>query len=429
MLHKRQYWGARWLRNCEEVWHLFVMELMRVFRDPGVITIFFVAGLAYPILYKVLYWNNAIDAVPVAVVDMSASSHSRRFIHKWEACREVTVAYTCTSMEEAEELMRKQKIHGIMYFPSDYAYHIETTNGQARIGLYCDMTSFLYMKSVFMSANQVMLDEMHNIQMDRFERMGMGHEISWVLTQGAPYEETALFCPSGGYSDFIIPGVLVLILHQTLFLGIGMLAGTAREENETLFFLPGRRRHRAVFRIILGRGMAYFVIYYLLSAILLILMPRLFGLPHVGRPTDIMLFIAPFLMATIFFSMTVSLCVRNRETGMVTLIMTSLIFLFISGLSWPGAAVPEAWKQVSYAIPSTFGINGYIHLSTQGATLMQTLWEYKALWILTGVYFIAASVGLYLQGVMYEKIMDKPQVGITELKFEEDDTTPLQPQH
>lgn len=399
----KEFWVARLLKNLEEIWDIFTYELLRIFRDPGVITIFFVAGLAYPVLYRVLYWNDQLNDVPVAIVDMSASGHSRRFIHKWEATPEVKVAYICHSMQEAEQLMKEQKIHGILYFPTDYAYHIETGNGQARISLYCDMSSFLYMKSVYLSINQVMLDEMHGIQMDRFERMGYGEELSWVLTQGAPYEEEALFCPSGGYASFIIAPVLILILHQTLFFGIGMLAGTAREENETLFFIPGRRRHRAVFRIIFGRSGAYFLVYLLLSAIVLILYPRLFGIPHVGSPATVLLFMIPFLIATIYFSMFFSLFVRNRETGMVTLVTTSLIFLFISGISWPGVCVPESWQMVGRGIPSTFGINGFVKISTQGANLNQVLPEYMGLWIQAAIYFVLATVGLYAQGRWYEE--------------------------
>lgn len=399
----KDFWKARLLRNLEEMWDIFVGELKRIFRDPGVVTIFFVAGLAYPVLYRVLYWNDQINDVPVAVVDMSGSVHSRRFIHKWEATPEVKVAYVCQSMQQAERLMKEQKIHGILYIPSDYAYHIETTNGSAKISLYCDMSSFLYMKSVYMSCNQVMLDEMHGIQMDRFERMGYGEELSWVLTQGAPYEETALFCPSGGYASFIIAPVLVLILHQTLFFGIGMLAGTAREENETLFFIPGRRRHRAVFRIIFGRSAAYFAVYLVMSAILLVLFPRLFGIPHVGEVGDILLFSVPFVLATIYFSMFVSLFVRNRETGMVMFVTTSLIFLFISGISWPGVCVPDSWIRVGQLIPSTFGINGFVKINTEGATLNQVAPEYLGLWIQAGIYFVLASLGLYLQGRFYDK--------------------------
>lgn len=397
---RNEIFAARLLQQFSDIRKIFVTELWRILRDPGVVTIFFIAGLLYPILYKVLYWNEQAYEIPVAVVDLSCSSDSRRLLHKWNATPDVSIAYQCQNMEEAEMLMKEQKIHGILYIPTDYAYHIQTTNGQARISLYCDMSTFLYMKGIYMSMNKVMLDEMHAIQMDRFERSGFGQNTSWVLTQGAPYDEVALFCPSGGYSSFIIPPVLMLILHQTLLLGICMLAGTAREENETLFFLPGRRRRRGAMRIIFGRSLAYLLIYYILSMILLIIYPRILNIPHISNPLDILLFITPFLLSTIFFSMTASLFVRNRETGMVLFITTSLIFLFISGISWPEASVPELWKMLGRLIPSTWGIQGFVHMNTMGATIHQVAHEYGALWILSGVYFLTASIGLMLQGIL-----------------------------
>ena len=46
----------------------------------------------------------------MAVVDLSQSSDSRRFIQKIDATREVDVAYKCVSMAEAQELMEERKV-------------------------------------------------------------------------------------------------------------------------------------------------------------------------------------------------------------------------------------------------------------------------------------------------------------------------------
>jgi len=47
------------------MWNAFINELKRVFRDPGVMVIFVVATLAYPLIYKAVYWNEQITDVPV----------------------------------------------------------------------------------------------------------------------------------------------------------------------------------------------------------------------------------------------------------------------------------------------------------------------------------------------------------------------------
>lgn len=366
------------------MWRDFVNELWRIFKDPGVTVIFIVATLAYPLIYKAVYWNEQITDVPVAVVDLSNSPASRDFLHKWNASPDVKLCYTCTSMAEAEKLLRNQKVHGIIYFPRDYEKQLADPLGQAHISLYCDMSSFLYMKAIYLSCNQVMLESMRNIQIDRYEQMGMGKEFAWALVQDAPYSETALFTPTGGYGSFLIPAVLVLILHQTLLFGICMLGGTAREENIDQYS----------FHSLIGRACAYFLIYYALAAILLGFFPRLFDIPHIGAIGDLLLFIVPYILAVVFFSMCVSVFIRNRESGLVLLISTSLIFLFMAGISWPKEMIPNAWLYLSYFIPYTWGAHGFIHINSMGASLATTSMEYIALWGLTALYFVLA-VGLF----------------------------------
>jgi len=392
-----RYLYRHWLQ-LKESGTIFTNELYRIFHDGGVMIIFFLATLVYPFLYKAMYWNEQITDIPVAVVDLSNSQESREFLHQLNATPDVLLAYTCTSMDEAEILLRDQKVHGIIYFPRDYARQLADPLGQAHISLYCDMSSFLYMKGIYLSCNMVMLESMRNVQIDRYEKMGYSDEFSWKLVQASPYTATTLFSPTGGYGSFLVPAVLVMVLHQTLFFGICMLAGTMREERKELYRLPGRKRGYSAFRTIIGRGAAYFVIYYALAAIILGFLPRLFDLPHVGNIIDILSFNVPFILSVIFMSICVGFFIRNREAGFVLLISTSLIFLFIAGISWPKEMIPMGWRVVSYCIPYTWAANGFIHINSMGATLWQTRTEYMALWGLTLVYFGLSIVMFLIAG-------------------------------
>lgn len=377
---------------------MFAHEMKRIFSNSGVLVIFFLGSLAYPFLYKAMYWNEQITDIPVAVVDMSCSNESREFLHKWAAAPDVKIAYTCTSMAEAERLLRDQKVHGIIYFPADYASQLADPLGQAHISLYCDMSSFLYMKGLYMSCNLVMIESMQNVQIDRYEQMGIGKEFAWQLVQEAPYAERALFSPTGGYGSFLIPAVLVMILHQTLFFGICMLAGAIKEEKSELYRIPGRRRGYSAFRTIIGRGGAYFVIYYGLAAILLGFLPRLFDLPHIGAIEDILRFNVPFILSVVFFALCVGFFIRNQESSIVLLITTSLIFLFIAGISWPKELVPDGWRYLSYLIPYTWASHGFIHINSMGASLWDVRTEYMALWILAAAYFLIAVLMFIIAG-------------------------------
>ncbi len=388
------------LRNASKtvrfVWRVITDTVSAVFHDGGVITIFFVASLIYPVLYGFLCWENTVKEVPIIAVDLSGSHESMRFLRKVDASPDVKIVYRCTSMTEAERLLKAQKAHGIIYFPRDYADNLKGLRGQAHVSLYCDMTTFLYMKNLLLPANMVMLEEMHQIQLKRLNSLGISDELAYELTQGAPYEETKLYNPIDGYGSFLIPPVLVLIILQTMFLGICMLRGTFYEEKQTIYQANAHHFSHAIL-VTIGMALAFFIIYIGLSVIDLILIPHVFkNLPHIGNPVYILRFIVPMLLATIFFSLFVSGFLHNRETGMVILLPTSLIFLFIAGVSWPQPCIPKAWRILSYFFPSTWSMHGYLHLSSMGANMLQIKKEFDALWMLTGFYFVLTVVQQYI---------------------------------
>ena len=79
---------------------------------------------------------------------------------------------------------------------------------------------------------------------------------------------------------------------------------------------------------------------------------------------------------------------RYRENVILLVVFTSIPFLFLTGLSWPQSNIPGFWQGVSTILPSTFGVRGFIRLNMMGATLADIRFEYRALWILTTIYFL-----------------------------------------
>ena len=63
---------SKWLK-VQETGSVFTNELLRIFRDPGVVVIFFVATLAYPILYNFIYWK-AKSVLRIVLILLSPDS-------------------------------------------------------------------------------------------------------------------------------------------------------------------------------------------------------------------------------------------------------------------------------------------------------------------------------------------------------------------
>ena len=381
------------MRLLKDIWDVFVIEVQRVLHDKGVILIFFIATLLYPLIFGAIYRNELVRHLPVAVVDESRSEASHRFIHKLDATPEMRVDYHCCNMAEAKHLMQQRRIHGIVLFPHDYDYRL--AHGEtARVCLFCDMSSFLYYRSVLSGTSAVLLDEMQQVEVERYGLAGITGEGADELVQPIPFDDVKLYSPAGGFTSFLVPALLVLVVHQTLFLGIGILVGTAREDRRTLRVIPPHLRLEGRTRVVVGRALAYLALYLPIVAVDLVLMPRGFGLPHIGRIGDLCVFLLPFMLATVFFCMTVCSFVRERDTGIITCIFFSVVLLFLSGAIWPSCNMPSFWRLFSYLFPSTHGIQGFIRINTMGATLAEVKFEYLMLWLQTALYFATSCLCL-----------------------------------
>ena len=374
----------------EDIFFIWKDELKNVFRDAGVLIFFFLVPLAYPLLYSFIYNNEVVRDAKLVVVDQSDSYLSREFTRRVNATADVEVVSTCTDMAEAKRYLDEKKAYGILYFPESFSKEVYRGE-QATVSLYCDMSSLLFYKAFLLSATEVSLDLGREIQLSR---LSSGSEKQDEITVNpTPYESVALFNPQNGFASFLVPAILILVIQQTLVLGIGMLGGTVREENrlETLPQSVGRHFHGTL-RIVFGKSLTYLMIYILVCIWALAVVPKLFALPQIGDPLTLLLFVLPYLLACIFFAMTLAGFMTTRESPMLVFVFTSVLFLFISGISWPKEAIPPFWKAIGYLFPSTPGIQGFVRINTCGATLNEVAFEYRMLWVQAGVYFLSACL-------------------------------------
>jgi ABC-2 type transport system permease protein len=209
-----------------------------------------------------------------------------------------------------------------------------------------------------------------------------------IAAKPLDFDDVPIFNPAGGYGSFVLPAVLMLILQQTLVLGIGLSAGTARENNRYGDLIPINRHYQGMMRIITGKAMAYFMIYAVMGAYLTMVVPRLFGFVQLAHWDDLLGIMLPYLLACIFFGMMVSCLVRYRENVMLLMVFVSVPLLFLSGVSWPQSNIPGAWQGISWLFPSTFGVRAFVRVNSMGASLSDVSFEYHCLWIQAGAYFV-----------------------------------------
>lgn len=373
------------VQGIYDLFYIWKQEFRTTFRDQGVLIFFVLVPLVYPLIYSFIYTNETIREVPTVVVDNSRSSLSREYLRKVDASPETSIVAYCADMEEAKLMLKDRKAYGIIYIPAHFSDDI-VQGKQTQVSIFCDMSGLLYYKALLTANTNVSLAMNAAIKMERAGNTTARQDE--ITAYPIEYEDVAIFNPTNGFAAFLIPAVLILIIQQTLLLGIGLSAGTAREHNQFKDLVPINRHYNGTVRIVMGKGLSYFMVYSLVAVYILCVVPRLFSLNQIAIPGVLTLFTLPYLTACIFFAMTASIAIRNRETCMLLFVFTSVPLLFLSGISWPGSAMPSFWRYFSYLFPSTFGINGYVRINSMGATLNEVAFEYRALWMQTGIYFL-----------------------------------------
>ena len=374
------------IRDMSIIW---ANEMKMTVKDEAVLIFFLLASTIYPFLYSWIYNNEVVREVPVAVVDYSHSAESRKFIRLCNASPDVKVAYHCTSLAEAKDLVGRQKAKGVLYFPSDFDTNI-CRGEQAHVSVFCDMSLMLTYKAIYQTAQAVSSQMGSEIQLA--SSTGFTDRDDEVTVRPLEFDEVSIFNPTGGYGSFLLPAVLILVIQQTLLLGIGLAAGTNRENNRYGELIPIDQHYRGLFRIVMGKALCYFMIYALVAAYLTMILPSLFHFPLLGSLRSLIGLMVPYILACIFFGITLSCLVRYRENVMLLVVVTSLPFLFLSGISWPSEGIPAFWKGISWLLPSTFGVKGYIAVNSMGATLQDISHEYFVLWAQSLIYFFTSCL-------------------------------------
>ena len=375
--------------RLEDVLAIAWRELRSILGDSGAILFFLVVPFAYPFLYAALYGAEVAREAPLVVVDRSRSELSREFVRRIDASPDVSVVARATTETEAMPYIDRGEAYGVLVIPEDFSRRL-MQGRQATVNLHSTFAAALYYKGYSLTATEVALQLGRELEAER--NPAASTEATRIQVRPIESEWTSSFNPQGGFQGFLLPGVLVLILQQTLLLGCSMLMGTQRERGT----LARPRLHAGghylgVLRLMLGRALCYLGLYTMSSLFVLVLAPRLFGLPQLLDLGTYCWLLPPMLLAMIFFALFWALVVQHREKTMILWVFTSIPFLFLTGLSWPLSAIPAPLRALGYLIPSTPGVQAYVAASSMGAQPYDILPQYTTLWVQAIVYFLLAT--------------------------------------
>ena len=378
----------RSLRNLSGI---YISELRESLTDAGTVLIFIVAVILYPVLYSIGYINQTINDIPVAVIDNDNSSLSRQYLRMLDATEQLDLSYRAGSMKEAEELFYQGKIHGIILIPANFEKEVFSRR-QADVSIYCDAGKFLVYKQVFTGATYATATLNAGAEIKAMLSQGRSWDDALNRTQGLNAQFFDLYNTSSGYCTFIVPGILIIVIQQSLLVGIGLLFGKNNEKRKFTLIGENIQSPTQSLDLVFGKAAAYVSLYLVTTLITLLLLYHWLNFPERGSFIRVYVILLPYLFAVSFMGIAIASWFRKRVHSLMFIVFFSPMVFFLTGVAWPKEALPPVLRIFAYVFPSSPMIPAFIKLRLIGGGFHAIYKEWIILMAQMTGYFMIAVV-------------------------------------
>jgi len=355
----------------------FIATFRAIIGDSTALMLLVGSAILYSFLYPSAYSGEVPSRIPIAVVDRDHSGTSRSLAGKLAALQQAEVVARPASPEDALRWIEDRRASAVVVIPEGFEQRI-LRGEQGTLALYGNGAYLLRGSTALAGIGAALGDLGREAATDQAMALGAPAPPSLGMIQ------RPLFNTREGYGSAIFPGVAFIIIHQTLLMGMAMLAATMRERQGPLAFAP---------RALLGIALAFFVIgcanvaYYTGFVFWFQDMPRAAGSIGVLVVASVL-----FVAATVAGALALASFFKVRERPIQLWIITSVPIYFLAALSWPAEAMPGWLALLARLLPTTPGIHLMVGVNQMGASLADQkteLFNLAALIFLYGAIAIA----------------------------------------
>jgi ABC-2 type transport system permease protein len=358
----------------------FLQTLRQIVREKETLVILFGASIFYALFYPTPYMKQVLRDLPIIVVDRDHTALSRQIIRWLDASEAAQVTGRSNDLAAAQDSLSAGVAGAVLLIPQDFERHV-LRREPAYVEAYADASYFLVYSTALRAINGVVGTVSAGVSVRRLQAGGLTEQAALGRARPVTFVAWPLFNALAGYGSFVVPAVFILILQQTILIGIAALRVAEREagsSREPIWAVLGGKT-AATALIYVGHGLFMFGVVF-----------SLYGFPMRASWLDVIVFLLPYFAAVTLLGLVVAELFERPESSTVALAAMSLPAIFMSGISFP-VEVQAGWvRAVSVVLPSTFGIRGFLQLAEMGSRFDQTLTAWGALWVQVVVYWTLA---------------------------------------
>ncbi|REC42846.1 ABC transporter permease [Chryseobacterium sp. 5_R23647] len=353
----------------KEVLQILKREIRNVSKDSSLFLILLLAPILYAFMYGSIYLNKGEEKVKLALIDNDGTAISRTLTQQLNSTPMIEIVPS-SNISEAQEMMFQGEVQGYFYIQSGFEKNIFSLK-QANVNLVLNASRFLPSSDLLSTATKVCLTVGAGVRKTYFNKQGMGEDEAMKMTNPINMDYRPLYNSSMTYGSFLLPGLLAIILQQTLLIGVAASFTSEREEKKLLNLYQISKQ--SISKIIFGKSLLYFVVFMIFGFFFSVVNFSVFDVEVRGNYLDLAVISALFIATIIVFGMLIGSFFKTKLFAFQVLVFSSYPIFLITGYSMPYQALPKFVQILSDVLPTSPFLKTYISIVQAGGSLSDNL--------------------------------------------------------
>jgi ABC-2 type transport system permease protein len=317
-------------------------EFIQITRDKRTLVII----LIIPIMQLFLLGYSAtsdVRNVPLAVYDQCRCTESRSLQEAYSAADYFQLAYMVGSEDEIRLLIEQGKARAGLIIPPDY--NTALAQGKAEVAFILDGSDATAGSTALAAATLIGQSHATQLMIQRLESLGVDTSKFQPPLQ---VRTRVWYNPDLVSSHFMIPGVIGMILYAitSILTATAVVRERERGTIEQLIVTPIRP-----WELVVGKILPYAILAVINTLEVLAIGHWWFGMPVRGDLSLILACSGLLVLSGLGIGLFASTIANTQQEAMLTVWMTLLPGIFLSGFFFPLEAMPQFLQWISYIIP------------------------------------------------------------------------------
>ncbi len=364
-------------------WQLIKHEGKAIFTHPTILLTVFGGTLFYFFLYPLPYSQQLPREQPVVVVNMDGSQLSRRLERMVDATPQVRIKDHAHTIEQAKEMLNQGKVAGLLIIPENFYRDLQLGRGPT-LSYAADASYFVVYGTIVEGLAKAGGNMAAEVKVLRLVQSGEELTLAEKQHTAVKLNRLPVFNSTMGYVNYVVPGIFILILHQTLLIGTGVIGSEQNEQR--LRGQIGYWANVSAWRLLVVRTAVFAAVYCLFFMFYFGFGFKLYDIPRLADMAELGALVVPFLLSVTFLGITLGQLIPRRELVTLLVLLSSMPIVFLAGFAWPLSAIPVPINIVAQLIPAVPGIQALLRLNQMGADFSQIIHFWGQLWVLAVLY-------------------------------------------